>query len=109
MTIRRALPLLAVLAIFSAFAGTAGADSTTDYYGITNATDDGGLSLTAPTFDSGQWCRIATAYRRRTNVFSVRIYTYYERISWCWSGGIIRYAYRDRWGTVGSVPLWSWD
>jgi hypothetical protein len=109
MTIRRFLPLLAVLATLCVQAGTARADSTTDYYGITNATDDGALSLTTPAYDSGQWCRVATAYRRRRNLFGVRIYTYYERLSWCWSGGIIRYAYRDRWGTVGSVPLWSWD
>jgi hypothetical protein len=109
MTIRRFLPLLAVLAALCIQPGTARADSTTDYYGITNATDDGALSLTTPSYDSGQWCRVATAYRRRTNVFGVRIYTYYERLSWCWSAGIIRYAYRDRWGTVGSVPLWSWD
>jgi hypothetical protein len=83
-------------------------DAITDQYGVTNAIDSGGLSLTTPSYEAGWWCRTATARRDRTNLFGINVYHYYERLYWCWSGGVIRYAYRDRWGTT-NIPLWSWD
>jgi hypothetical protein len=56
--------------------------------GATNYSNGDDLSIAGPWSDTGGLCKQATANRHRTNLFGVRVYTYYERVTWCYSDPI---------------------
>ena len=64
------------------------------------AVDSGSLQAAAAA------CWWAQAWRRGSNIFGMTLWTYYQRIEWCASGGKITSVTRIRWGEV-SMPGWS--
>lgn len=51
-------------------------------------------------------CKWAQVSRWGNNIFGMRLWTYYQRIEWCYSNGLITSVTRLRWGEV-SMPGWS--
>jgi len=51
-------------------------------------------------------CRWVTVSRWYNNALGMRLFTYYERIDWCYNGSTITSVSRTRWGEVGA-PFWE--
>jgi len=79
---------------------------------VATAVEEGGgapviTSLGASTDVFVAACKWAQVERYGTNIFGMKLWSYFQKIDWCYNGSTITSKTRTRWGET-HFPGWSW-